>query len=88
MKQVISFLIVFFMVLCLFAEKPLVHDVDAVAGKGTGINISWTLPAKSEKPLSKIRIYKSTLHSVIYWVLKEHFILYKNKGEILWKSLQ
>lgn len=61
MKKVISFLIVFLMVLCLFAEKPLVHDVDAVAGKGTGINISWTLPAKSEKPLSKIRIYKSTL---------------------------
>lgn len=61
MKKVISFTIAFFMAFCLFCEKPIVRDIDAVAGKGTGINISWTLPVNCEKPLTMIQIYKSTL---------------------------
>ena len=43
----------------LFAEQPIVKDIKAQAGKGTKINIIWSLPSKPDKKITKLRVYRS-----------------------------
>lgn len=43
----------------LFAERPIVQNILATAGKGRIINISWTLPENPDKKISELQIFKS-----------------------------
>jgi len=44
----------------LFAEKPVVQDIQAVAGKGSKINVLWNLPSKPDKEITKLLVYRDT----------------------------
>ena len=41
-------------------NKPIVTDIQAVAAKGTRINIYWTLPQNPEPQITKLLIYRDT----------------------------
>ena len=41
-------------------NKPIVTDIQAVAAKGTRINIYWTLPQNPEPAITKLLIYRDT----------------------------
>ena len=41
-------------------NKPIVTDIQAVAAKGTRINIYWTLPQNTEPQITKLLIYRDT----------------------------
>lgn len=61
MKKSFSILILlFFSSILLFAEKPIVRDIQTEAGKGNKINIFWTLPENPEKEISSLLIYRDT----------------------------
>lgn len=55
-----------FLLLSVFAinlnsqNKPVVQDLQATAGKGTKINISWTLPKNTNPPIEKLLVYRDT----------------------------
>ncbi|MCF0242826.1 MAG: hypothetical protein HUK25_09315 [Treponema sp.] len=58
-----SFLAVFFITLCAFLyafDKPMISGIKAAPAKGQKINILWTLPENTEKPVSSLLIYRST----------------------------
>lgn len=44
----------------LSAERPIVTDIQAAAGKGTKINISWVLPIAGADDISKLLVFRST----------------------------
>lgn len=61
MKKSFSiFILLFFSSILLFAEKPIVRDIQTEAGKGNKINIFWTLPENPEKEISSLLIYRDT----------------------------
>ena len=51
MKKPFSIISLLFFSFILFAEKPIVRDIQAEAGKGNKINIYWTLPENPEKEI-------------------------------------
>ena len=61
MKKSFSiFILLFFSSILLFAEKPIVRDIQTEAGKGNKINIFWTMPENPEKEISSLLIYRDT----------------------------
>lgn len=60
MKKPFSIISLLFFSFILFAEKPIVRDIQAEAGKGNKINIYWTLPENPEKEISSFLIYRDT----------------------------
>ena len=60
MKKAFSIINLLFFSFILFAEKPIVRDIQAEAGKGNKINIYWTLPENPEKEISSFLIYRDT----------------------------
>ena len=54
MKKAFSIISLLFFSFILFAEKPIVRDIQAEAGKGNKINIYWTLPENPEKGLPRV----------------------------------
>ena len=60
MKKAFSIISLLFFSFILFAEKPIVRDIQAEAGKGNKINIFWTLPENPEKEISSFLIYRDT----------------------------
>ena len=60
MKKAFSIIGLLFFSSILFAEKPIVRDIQAEAGKGNKINIFWTLPENPEKEISSFLIYRDT----------------------------
>ena len=60
MKKAFSIIGLLFFSFILFAEKPIVRDIQAEAGKGNKINIFWTLPENPEKEISSFLIYRDT----------------------------
>ena len=60
MKKPFSIISLLFFSFILFAEKPIVRDIQAEAGKGNKINIFWTLPENPEKEISSFLIYRDT----------------------------
>lgn len=60
MKKAFSIISLLFFSFILFAEKPIVRDIQTEAGKGNKINIYWTLPENSEKEISSFLIYRDT----------------------------
>ena len=41
-------------------NKPIVTDIQALAAKGTRINVYWTLPQNPEPAITKLLIYRDT----------------------------
>jgi len=41
-------------------NRPVVQDIQAAAGKGTRINVSWTLPYNPSPAISKLMLYRDT----------------------------
>lgn len=44
----------------LFCEKPIVQDIQAVAGNTTRVTVLWNLPVNTDKELTKLIIYRDT----------------------------
>lgn len=70
MKKSICLLLSIFFSIFLFAEQPLVKNIQAQAGKGQKINIIWTLPSKLEKPITKLYLYRSLKQITNYEQIK------------------
>ena len=70
MKKAFSIIGLLFFPFILFAEKPIVRDIQAEAGKGNKINIFWTLPENPEKEISSFFIYRDTRQIASYAQIK------------------
>ena len=70
MKKAFSIISLLFFSFILFAEKPIVRDIQAEAGKGNKINIFWTLPENPEKEISSFLIYRDTRQIASYAQIK------------------
>ena len=70
MKKAFSIISLLFFSFILFAEKPIVRDIQAEAGKGNKINIFWTLPENPEKEISSFFIYRDTRQIASYAQIK------------------
>lgn len=70
MKKSFSIISLLFFSFILFAEKPIVRDIQAEAGKGNKINIFWTLPENPEKEISSFFIYRDTRQIASYAQIK------------------
>ncbi len=70
MKKTFSIIGLLFFSFILFAEKPIVRDIQAEAGKGNKINIFWTLPENPEKEISSFFIYRDTRQIASYAQIK------------------
>ena len=60
MKKIICSLILIASSVLLFAERPLVRDIQARAASGKKIRITWTLPAEPEPALYNLLLYRTT----------------------------
>ena len=56
MKKIICSLIIITAAALLFAERPLVRDIQARAGSGKKIRITWQLPAEAKPALYNLLI--------------------------------
>ena len=72
MKKLFSIFVLtlFSSIIFLFAEKPIVRDIQTEAGKGNKINIFWTLPENPEKKISSFFIYRDTRQIASYAQIK------------------
>lgn len=61
MKKQVLFLVVSVLTFSLFAERPIVRNIQAIGGKGTKINIFWTLPQNPDVPITKLYVYRDTM---------------------------
>ena len=62
-----------FLILCaahLFAERPLVRDIQARAGSGKKVRITWELPETPEPALYSLSLYRTTEQITSYSQLK------------------
>ncbi len=60
MKKIICPLILILTTALLFAERPLVRDIQARAGSGKKIRITWQLPKSPEPSLYNLLLYRTT----------------------------
>ena len=60
MKKIICSLITIAISTLLFAERPIVRDIQARAGSGKKIRISWQLPQNPEPALYNLFLYRTT----------------------------
>ncbi|MCR4743258.1 MAG: hypothetical protein K5866_10375 [Treponema sp.] len=60
MKKTLLCTLLFLLSFNIFAEKPLVKDIQAIAGKGTKINIIWTNPQNPDEEITSYLLYRST----------------------------
>lgn len=59
MKKSVCFLLAFLFTALIFAQRPIVQDIQAQPGKGTKINISWSLPKSPDKDITQLQVYRS-----------------------------
>lgn len=60
MKKILSLLsLLIFSSFFIYADKPIVRDIQTIAGKNRNINILWTLPKNSEKQITALKVYRS-----------------------------
>ena len=71
MKKIICPLILIALSSLLFAERPLVRDIQARAGKGTKVRITWQLPEKAEPALYNLLVYRTTEQITSYKQLEK-----------------
>lgn len=60
MKKLSTVFLTLFCTFSLFAQKPIIQDIQAKAGKGSKINITWTIPQDSDEPITELLLYRST----------------------------
>ena len=70
MKKLVSLILSLLFTVFIFAEQPLVKDIKALGGKGQKITVTWTLPAKTEKPIKKLYLYRSLKQITSYDQIK------------------
>lgn len=66
MKKLSTIFLTLFCTFSLFAQKPIVQDIQAKAGKGSKINITWTIPQESEEPITQLLLYRSSKQITAY----------------------
>lgn len=59
MKKIILLICTLLTTTLLWAEKPIVQNIQASVGKGTKIHLSWTLPQNPDKQITSLMIYRS-----------------------------
>lgn len=59
MKKKYFFIIFILITDFLFAERPIVQDIQTSVGNGRTINVSWTLPQLEDDKISELHIYRS-----------------------------
>lgn len=59
MKKLILLICTLLTTTLLWAEKPIVQNIQASVGKGTKIHLSWTLPQNPESPVTSLLVYRS-----------------------------
>ncbi len=42
----------------IFAERPIIQDIQAFAGNSNRINLVWNLPQNPEKELTQLLVYR------------------------------
>lgn len=60
MKKLICSIIMIAAAAFLFAERPIVHDIQSRATGGTKVRISWTLPENPEPYINSLILYRTT----------------------------
>lgn len=60
MKKIICSLILILTATLLFAERPLVRDIQARAGSGTKVRITWQLPKQTSPEIESLLLYRTT----------------------------
>lgn len=58
MKKRILCLLTIFFYGHLFAEKPIIQNLQAIAGNSTKINVIWTVPEDANPPINKLFVYR------------------------------
>lgn len=66
MKKIVCLFTILFCTLSLFAEKPIVSDIMARTGKGSKINITWTLPTEPDEEISSLLLFRNTKQITTY----------------------
>ncbi|MBR1640391.1 MAG: hypothetical protein IJ688_13490 [Treponema sp.] len=66
MKKFLSALIIFISASLLFAERPIVQDIQAMPGKNNRINIFWALPENPDEEITSLQIYRSNKQITSY----------------------
>jgi len=59
MKKSVCLILSLLCTVFLFAEKPIVQDIQAKAGRGSKINITWTLPKEPDSKITLLYVYRS-----------------------------
>jgi len=59
MKKIISLFTTILITSTLFAQRPIIQDLQAVAGKGKTIIVNWTLPENPAQQITQLQIYKN-----------------------------
>ena len=60
MKKIICSLFLILTATLLFAERPLVRDIQARAGSGTKVRITWQLPKQTSPEIESLLLYRTT----------------------------
>ena len=71
MKKTLGLLFSLFLTVFLFAEQPIVKDIRAVSGKGSKINVLWTLPTNPDSEITSFQIYRDTKQITSYNQIKK-----------------
>lgn len=71
MKKIICPLFLILSTVFLFAERPLVRDIQARAGSGKKVRITWQLPEAPEPALYNLCLYRTTEQITSYSQLKD-----------------
>ena len=70
MKKIICSLILILTATFVFAERPLVRDIQARAGSGTKVRIIWQLPKETKPEIESLLLYRTTEQITSYSQLK------------------
>ena len=60
MKKIICSLFLILTAAFVFADRPLVRDIQARAGSGTKVRITWQLPKNPEPEIESYLLYRTT----------------------------
>lgn len=71
MKRLVCFALTVLFSAFIFAERPIVQDIQTQAGKESKINVSWSLPKNPDKPITKYLIYRSSQQINSYLMLED-----------------
>jgi len=66
MKKLLSAILLALTATLLFAEKPIVQDIQAMPGKNNRINIFWALPENPDEEITKLLVYRNNKQITSY----------------------